>query len=138
MLSISEHLGNNSDWSRKAKEYISSQAQENTTKFNTAIAEKLAVSCSNAEQSLIAGIELAREGYFICSLSVALRIIKQKELTIDDRLDACMAVLEKISTRKPAFGKEQNTNEINKEFLCASKFNQEIIKILKARSCALK
>ena len=96
MLAISKHLDKNSDWSRKAYKYLSSQTQENTTKLKIDAAAKLAVSHSSAEEKLIAAIELAREGHFICALAAASQIIKRKEITRDDRLDACMAILENI------------------------------------------
>ena len=130
MLTIRKHLDNNSDWSRKAYKYLSLQTQGHATKSKIDAAAKLAVSHSNAEEKLIAAIELAREGHFICSLTAASQIIKRKELTRDDRLGACMAVLENITANKSIIDESTNIREFKSKLLCASKFNHKITTIL--------
>ena len=72
----------------------------------------------------------AREGQFICALAAASQIIKRKELTRDDRLDACMAILENITTNKLIINDSTNTSEIRRELLCASSFYHDIATIL--------
>ena len=123
-LTISKHLNNNSDWSRKANKYLSLKSKDRTTRFNINVAAKLAVSHSSAEEQLITAIELAREGYLICSLAAVSQIIKREELTRDDRLDACVTALEEIITKKAS------TIELDEELIYNSRFYQKIIKAL--------
>lgn len=129
-LCISKYFTSQSDWSRKANNYLSFQAQQNTTKSRADIAAKLAVSRSNPEEKLISSIILAREGYLKCSLAALSQITKQKELTRDERLDACMAVLDNITANKPIFKESSSSSELTNEWIYASKLNGRIVKIL--------
>ena len=127
---INKYLTSRSDWSRKINNYLSFQVQNNATKSRTNIAAKLAVCPSEPEEKLISSIILAREGYFKCSLAALSQITKQKKLTRDERLDACMAVLENITANKPIFRESPSSSDLKDEWIYASKLNSRIIKIL--------
>ncbi len=126
----SKHFASSPDWSKKFKQFLASQAQGNEAEMNIHSAAKLAASRSNPEEKLTTAIVLAREGFCVCSLAAASDIAKRKELTRNDRLDACIAVLENITANKPIVNNRSTNTEVNKEWLYTSRLNLIITKIL--------
>ena len=60
-------------------------------------AAKFAERKANAENKLVTAIELGRNGYMICSLWAILSILRQDNLSRNDRLNACTLTIESIA-----------------------------------------
>ena len=128
-VDICRYLDEESDWSLKARKYLSIEQKNNKTTLSTSIAAKLAVSEADAEKKLITAIELAKNGYIICSLRAILDIIANEKLDRDDRLDACIVVIENIAKADHEANEKLNLEEGHQEWLFNLHLNHQLVKI---------
>ena len=85
------------EWKRAAKHYLTMCQKRKEKSMDPYAAAKFAERKANAENKLVTAIELGRNGYMICSLWAILSILKQDNLSRDDRLNACTLTIESIA-----------------------------------------
>jgi len=131
-INIFECVDDNSEWGKKAKKYLTISTHENKTNQSLRTAAKFACCSSSPEKTLIASIELARTNYTTCSLTALSRIINTVEIDKEERLDACLTIIESITTNNFCPENTLNDNQYIQELLYAARVAKELVKIIGA------
>ena len=127
---IDNYLSDPTDWNRQAKKYLFASNQRNKKNANIRIAAEFALCETNAEKSLIAALELARNGLPLCSIAATIRIIESKQASKQDKLNACILVVEKIATHGFTSAKRDNIKVDIEMIIYKAQANLQLIKIL--------
>lgn len=96
---VCKEINAETEWGRKARKYISVHVENQKTSIKIQAAAKLSKCSGSAKERLIAAIELAQNGFIICSISGAMDIVKSENIKYTERLEACIVVLAKVSEK---------------------------------------